>query len=272
MSDVPVEPEAAASPPAEVPAGPKVDKREQSERIIGDMLRLMGLPGRVDAKEVAAVKAEGGQPGVEGGISVALMLDAELPGAQPGRRSHLVEAVQFLANKIINRPQTERKWISVGLGSHPPPRPALPPRAPGPAAPRPSGPGPVEAGAPNGRRDGRQRAKGPARADAPRPAPPAAAAVVAGPPPEAVMDLPADPELEALGRALCEKSAKCGRFLAIAPMKPDDRARVLKGAQSGTGATVKVEGEGRNRRLVFVPDKPAPMPKRAIVDYGDDEE
>jgi predicted RNA-binding protein Jag len=249
MSDVPSEAEAVVSPPAEAPAGPKVDKREQSERVIGDMLRLMGLPGRVDAKEVAAVKAEAGQPGVEGGISVALMLEAELPGAQPGRRSHLVEAVQFLANKIINRPQTERKWISVGVGGHPAPRAALPPRPAGP---------PPEVRQP--------------RAKAPRPVPAAAAPVVVSPPAEETVELPADPLLEALGRALAEKSAKCGRFLAVVPMKPDDRARVMKGAKGVEGATVKAEGEGRNRRLVFVPDKPAPMPKRAIVDYGDDEE
>ena len=85
------------------------------------------------------------------------------------------------------------------------------------------------------------------------------------------MEVAPDPAVEALGRALAEKSARCGRFYAVAPMKPEDRARLLKGARGVAGASLKVEGEGRNRRIVFVPDKPAPMPKRAMPDYGEDE-
>ncbi|MHB8875893.1 MAG: KH domain-containing protein [Myxococcaceae bacterium] len=270
MSELPSEPQAVGPAPEAQPAAPKVDKREQAERVIGDIVRLMGLPARLEVKEVLPVKAAEGKGGIEGGISVALYFEGEVPGVQPGRRSHLVEAIQFLANKIVNRPQTERKWISVGVGGHPEPRPAQAPRGQGPAAPRPPPAAPAAAPAP-GRREGR----GPRqpRAEAPARAPQAAAAApaVAGPPSEETMEVPPDPAVEALGRALLEKAAKFGRYYAVAPAKPEDRARMLKGAKGLAGAQVKVEGEGRNRRLVFVPDKPAPMPKKAMPDYGDEE-
>ncbi len=248
--------------------GAKPDKREQAERVLGDIFRLMGMPVRLEVKEVAPAKAADGAPGVEGGISVALFPEQELPGAPGGRRSHLVEAVQFLANKIINRPQTERKWISIGVGGHPEPRPALPPRGPGPAAPRGTSPGPAgvpAAGAPPpSRREGRPAQVRPSAAI---PAP----VSVAGPAPEETLDAPPDAALEAAGRALAEKAVKLGRLFAVAPAKPEQRAQWLKGAKGVAGCVAKLEGEGRNRRLVFVPDKLVPLPKRAIPDYGDDE-
>ena len=74
-----------------------------------------------------------------------------------------------------------------------------------------------------------------------------------------------------LGQALAQKSATLGRFYAVAPMKVEDRARMLKAAGAVAGVRVFVEGEGRNRRLVFAPDKPAPMPKRSALPQDDDE-
>ena len=71
---------------------------------------------------------------------------------------------------------------------------------------------------------------------------------------------------------LAERSAKLGRFYAIAPMKVDDRARLLQAARGVSGTTVRAEGEGTARRLLFSPDLPTPMPKKVVPDYGDDED
>ena len=55
-------------------------------------------------------------------------------------------------------------------------------------------------------------------------------------------------------------------------MKQEDRARVLKSVEGVSGLAVRGEGEGRNRRVVFTPDKPAPMPKRNHPNFDDDED
>ena len=86
------------------------------------------------------------------------------------------------------------------------------------------------------------------------------------------MEVSEDLALAAAARSLAEKSAALGRFYAIAAMKQEDRARVLKGASGVAGVRVGAEGEGRSRRVVYTPDKPTPMPKRAIPDYDEDEE
>ncbi len=245
MSDVQTQSE---GPPA--PSAPKVDKKEWAERVLADILRLMELPARLELKDSS-----------EGGISVAVFFEGEVPGVQAGRRSHLIEALQFLANKVVNRPNSERRWISIGVGGHPEPRPA-------PAAAKPPRPPPVTAAAP-------VASPTPVRAAA-RPVPTKAvtspAPVVVAPPDETSLEVQADEAIAALGRSLAEKSAQLGRYYAVVAMKLEDRARLVQSAKSVAGATVKAEGEGRNRRVVFVPDKPTPMPKKAIVDYGDDED
>jgi predicted RNA-binding protein Jag len=71
---------------------------------------------------------------------------------------------------------------------------------------------------------------------------------------------------------MAERSAQLGRFYAIASMTAENRKRVLMAAASVPGVQVRAEGEGRNRRVVFVPAKPVPMPRRAVLDYGDDDE
>ena len=250
----------------------------------------MELAGRAEVKD-----------GPDGGISVALFVDGEVPQGQ-GRRSNFVDAIQFLANKIVNRPGTSKRWISIGLGAHPEPRPpreARPERPPGapasappahhaPAAPapqaqqavpqaRPERP-PRQQQPPNGRPQGQG-----ARPSGPKPAQhghghgPAAAvggggggAPVEREPPEATMEVAEDPALAALAKSLATRSAELGRFYAIAPIKPEDRARLLKGAQGVPGVKVKMEGDGRSRRVVFAPDKPTPMPKRALPVHDDE--
>jgi len=251
----------------------------------------MELAGRAEVKD-----------GPDGGISVALFVDGEVPQGQ-GRRSNFVDAIQFLANKIVNRPGTSKRWISIGLGAHPEPRPpreARPERPPpppaqgAPAQHAPAAPAPQaqQAGGPQAQPqrpprhqqqqppNGRPQGQG-ARASGPKPAQhghghgPAAGgggggAPVEREPPEATMEVAEDPSMSALAKSLATRSAELGRFYAISPIKPEDRARLLRGAQGVAGVKVKMEGDGRSRRVVFTPDKPTPMPKRALPVHDDE--
>jgi len=230
----------------EVPAVPSPERREQAVQVLTELLRLMEFPAKLEAKDAT-----------DGGISVALMPEGEFPGVQAGRRSHVMDAVQFIANKLVNRAGLEKRWVSIGVGAHPEPRPApgsrrppAPPPAVGAAA-APSGPLPA------------------AVVPAPRPPPPAHRPPVD---PEANAQAPEDAGLAALGQLLGQKCATHGRFYAVWPMKLEDRARMLKAAQGVSGIKAFAEGEGRNRRLVFAPDKPVPMPKRSALPADVDEE
>ncbi|MFP2903179.1 hypothetical protein ACLEQD_43960, partial [Corallococcus sp. 4LFB] len=81
-----------------------------------------------------------------------------------------------------------------------------------------------------------------------------------------------DPAFREAVRKLAEKSASLGRFYAFAAMKTEDRARVLKAVEGMGGVKVAAEGEGRNRRVVFTPAKPAPMPKRSLLPDDDEDD
>src|SRR3954470_14438504 len=124
MSEMPGSPAVAASAPLD-PAAAAEDaarKRAKTQEVLEEVLRKMELSGRTDVKD-----------GADGGISVALFVEGEVPQGQ-GRRSNFVDAIQFLANKIVNRPGTSKRWISIGLGARPDPRPPReqqrPPQAP----------------------------------------------------------------------------------------------------------------------------------------------
>ena len=229
-----------------------IDKKVVVEQSVADLLRLMGLPARLELKDAA-----------EGGLSVAVFFDQEQAAAPVGKRSHLIDALQLLVNKMVNRPQAERRWVAIGVGGHPEPRPL--PGAP--RAPRPSGPPPPRAASPA---PASARPSGPARpvASAARPPPPAR------PPPvdEGTLAVSEDLALSRAGRTLAARSAKLGRFSAVAPMNLDDRARLFQATRGVPGTTVRVEGEGTARRLLFSPDRPTPMPKKAVPDYGEDED
>ena len=235
------------SVPAEVPPGPAgPPRREQAEQVLVELLRLMDWPARLELKDQA-----------DGGISVALFPQGDYPGLQEGKRSHLMDSLQFLANKMLNKVGVERRWISIGVGQHPEPRgdPARSRAAPAPQA----TPGPASTAPPR-----LPEASRPVPVRAPRPSAP--------PPEEALKDLPVDPRLLELGASLAEKSARLGRYYAVTPMKPEERVALLKGSEGIAGVKVHVEGEGRNRRLVFTPEKPAPMPKRSFLPQDDVEE
>jgi predicted RNA-binding protein Jag len=218
------------------------EKRDKAVQVIGDILKHMDLPAVLDAKISA-----------DGGISVSLELVGEPPGATPGRRTHVTDALQFLANKIVNRPGTERRWISLGIGGHPEPKqrqerkrlPASTPIAP------PSAPSPVsrKAGGGNG----------------------TTAPAIRREPEEVEAQVPEDVQLTQAARELAQRSNALGRFYAITGMSREDRARVLQAARGTPGIKVAVEGEGRQRRVVFVPEKPAPLPKRTLPAVDDEE-
>jgi len=181
-------------------------------------------------------------------------MDGDLAGVQPGKRSHVIDAVQFLANKIVNRPGAERRWISIGVGAHPEPRPR-PARRPTPApGPLSNPPASSAVGVPalsNGRAAAAPTPRAPAELD------------------ESSLDVLEDAALSSAARSLASKAGGLGRFYAIVGMSREDRSRVLRATSGISGAKVVAEGDGRNRRLAFVPDKPAPMPKRALP--ADDE-
>jgi predicted RNA-binding protein Jag len=225
------------------PSADAEQKRERAREVIAEILRLMELGASLEVKDAA-----------DGGISVAVKFDGEVAGVQAGKRSHLIDSLQFIANKLVNRAGTEKRWISIGVGEHPAPRvPAPKPQRPAqaPVAAKPATAAALPAAAP---------------ARPTRPAPVAAAD-------ETTLEVSEDAELAAVARSLAEKSVKFGRYFALTPMKAEDRARVYRAARAVEGLRVSLEGEGRNRRVVFTPDKPTPMPRRTLpVEMDDDED
>ncbi|MFL5354724.1 hypothetical protein [Archangium sp.] len=265
MSDV-QPPEAS---PSAATAGAEL--RARVERLLCDILGLMGFPARLDFKDAS-----------DGSLAVAVHFQGEPPpGVENGKRSQVVDSLQFLLNKMLHRPGTERRFVLVGAGLHPEPRgerlkreqaaaqaaatqaPAPAPQQAAPApqpAPRaqPQAPAPREARPARGPRAQPQEAKAPAAR--------------ASESDERSLEVAEDAALREAARKLAEKSGTLGRFYALVTVKPDDRARVLKAVEGVPGLKVSCEGEGRSRRVVFTPDKPAPLPKRSMLPDDDDEE
>jgi predicted RNA-binding protein Jag len=261
--------DAQLSPPAS-PA-PAADLRPRVERLLGDILGLMGFPAQLDFKDAT-----------DGSLSVALLFPGgSPPGVESGKRSQVTDSLQFLLNKMLHRPGAERRFVLVGAGVHPEPRgerarrepaavappspAAAAPVAPVAAAPRPAAPPP-----PQGRAPGRAAAP-------PSPAPKVSAAKTsalarATEADETNLEVSEDPALRDAIRQLAERSSTLGRFYALVTVKQQDRARVLKAVGDVPGVKVTCEGEGRNRRVVFTPDKPAPLPKRSMLPQDDDDE
>ena len=227
--------------------GVGLEKQQQVEKLLSEILALMQFPARLDFKDAA-----------DGSLAVAMHFTGETPqGITAGKKSYLVDSLQFLLNKCINRPNTERRWVTLGVGGFPEPRGSRPPLAPPASAPAPT----AVASAPAAPRPARPERNAPRTA--------ARAAEVD----EAKLELPEDSALTGLGLALAEKSAKLGRVYAVAMMSTEDRSRVLKAARGVPGVHSRVEGESHFRRLSFVPEKATPMPKRhAMAVYPDDEE
>ncbi|MGZ6133502.1 MAG: hypothetical protein ACXWK9_03540, partial [Myxococcaceae bacterium] len=88
-----------------VAVGAVDDRRAQAVSMLEQLLRAMEIPATIDAKDLP-----------DGSVSIAVMPGVELPGVPLGRRSPVGDALQYLLNKLVNKPGTERRWIAVGLG------------------------------------------------------------------------------------------------------------------------------------------------------------
>ncbi|WP_223640593.1 hypothetical protein [Corallococcus sp. EGB] len=252
------------------------DFRPRVEKLLTDILGLMGFPARLDLQDAS-----------DGSLSVALHFESGAPpGVEPGKRSQVLDSLQFLLNKMLHRPGVERRWVMLGAGAHPEPRPrrdaaaqqqaaAAAPAASvaqvaasAPAQPPARAAAPAPASQPQqrnarGGQPGPQQPAKPAQPQAP------AKAVEAD---ERTLQVEEDPVFRGAVRKLAEKSASLGRFYAFAAMKTEDRARVLKAVEGVDGVKVAAEGEGRNRRVVFTPAKPAPLPKRSLLPDDDEDD
>lgn len=262
MSDAPL------SAPSPAAASSSAELRPRVERLLGDILGLMGFPAQLDFKDAS-----------DGSLSVALHFQGGAPpGVEAGKRSQVTDSLQFLLNKMLHRPGAERRFVLVGAGAHPEPRgerakreaaPVAPPAplAAAPLAAPAAAPRPAAAPAPQGRTPAPGRAAAPQKASASKP-------VVARPTEvdETSLEVSEEPALREAVRQLAERSSTLGRFYALVTVKQQDRARVLKAVGDVPGVKVTCEGEGRNRRVVFTPDKPAPLPKRSMLPEDDDED
>lgn len=224
--------EAAAPSPA-----PNVgaDKRAQVEQLLSDILRLAEWPARLELKDAA-----------DGGIAVAVHFDAEVPGVTAGKKSYLIESLQFLVNKVVNRPNTEKRWVTLGVGGFPEPKAAQPPPPP-----------PQQKAAP-----------APAQAKPVRSVPPPPRAE----PEEAVSNVELSPEWKALGKLLVTKANKHGRVYAVTSLNGDERAQLVKAMSGEAGVKVKVEGDGHFKRVAVVPEKATPMPRKMQFPADEDED
>ncbi len=242
---------------------PSGDTRVRAQKLLTDILGLMGFPARLEFQDAS-----------DGSLAVALYFEAGLPpGVENGKRSQVVDSLQFLLNKMLHRPGVERRWVLLGAGVFPEPRARKEPQAPAPAA--------------QGNGAAALRPPAPARAPAPAAAPAKPAARSQAPAPAAApaqpqarrseadersVEVSEDAALKEAARKLAEKSATLGRFYALAGLKLEDRARVLKAVEGVAGVTVTGEGEGRCRRVVFTPEKPAPLPKRMLLPDDDEDD
>lgn len=220
--------------------------RAQVEVLLGSILRLMDYPAKLDFRDMT-----------DGALGVAVHFQGELPGVTPGKRSPLVDCLQFLLNKAINRPSVPRRWVNLGVNAFPEPRAAQPVSAERPKAAaqavRPPPPAAMEKPA--------QRKEAPAK--------PSRAPAPSAEEPRAVA---ADPLWTSLGRALAEKAHSKGRVYAVMMLSPERRAQLLGAVDGAAGVTAKVEGDGHWKRLAVTPDTLAPLPKKHVMPDWDDED
>ena len=253
-----------AQPQQQSPSGvaPGGDTRGRVEKLLPDILGLMGYPARLEFRDAS-----------DGSLAVALHFEAgPPPGVENGKRSQVLDSLQFLLNKMLHRPGSERRWVLLGAGVFPEPRPrkeaqapAPAPTANAPAAPRPAAQQKAQAPAP-------PPAPAPQKAARPAPAPAAPPPGKRGEADERTVEASEDAALKEAARQLAGKSGSLGRFYAIAAMKLEDRARVLKAVEGVAGVAVTGEGEGRCRRVVFTPEKPAPLPRKLLLPDDDEDD
>ncbi|MCA2978722.1 MAG: hypothetical protein INH37_10585, partial [Myxococcaceae bacterium] len=109
--------------PVPAPVAPaSAERKAQVEALVDGILKRMDYPARLELKDMA-----------DGGIGVAVHFGAEaLPGISPGKRTWLLDCLQFIVNKATNRPTVERRWVSLGANGFSEPRTQKPERDPAP--------------------------------------------------------------------------------------------------------------------------------------------
>lgn len=228
------------------------DKRVQVEKLLTDILNLMEAPAALSFKDAD-----------DGSLAVAVKFAGEPPqGVVAGKRNYLVDSLQFLINKCINRPNLPKRWVSLGVGDFPEPRQPKPPQPPAASA-----PAPAQTNGQQHRPQQQEKRHEQPKAQQNKPAPRAVEAD------ESSLTVTADAAIAKLGKTLAERSSALGRTYAVVSMSTDDRARLLQAAKGSAGVTVRAEGEGIHRRVAFIPAKPVAMPKKSqMPDYPDDED
>ena len=224
------------------------ERRAQAVSVLEQLLRAMDVPATLETRDLP-----------DGSISIAVTPGVELAGIVPGRRSPLGDALQYLVNKLVNKPGQERRWVAVGLGGHPEPRGpksaarAQPATAPAQVMTNGSGAAPAP-----------PRAQVAARAAAPARVQETDERTVVG---------DEDPALDVAARGLAERSAKSGRIYAVVALDAIARGRLLRAADAVDGVSAHAEGEGRLRRVVLTPEKVVPMPRQRLPvdDLPDDD-
>ena len=213
------------------------ERRAQAVAVLEQLLRDMNVQATLDTKELP-----------DGSISISVTPAVEIAGVVPGRRSPVGDALQYLVNKLVNKPGQERRWVAIGLGGHPEPR--------GQRAPR-----PVATAAPAPMTNGAAPAAPVAR---PAPAPRSAAPARSQDVDERTLVTDEEPVFDRAARALVERSASSGRVYAVITLGALERGRLLKVADAVDGLSARAEGEGRLRRVVVTPDKVVPMPRQRL--------
>jgi cell division protein FtsN len=167
-----------------------------------------------------------------------------------------------LVNKALNRPNLEKRWVSLGVNAFPEPRPERnekPERPEKKDAPAP------KASTPQAPQKAQPKTEAPKKEERSRPP---------REPDERTIEVKDDPAFAKVITALAQKSAKTGRIYAVMSLPADDRARALKAIGAVKGVSAKTEGEGIWRRVTLTPDTITPMPskKQVMPDYDDEEE
>lgn len=227
------------------------DKRAESETLLKEVFALMEYPAKLEFKDLP-----------DGALGVAVHFDGELPGITAGKRSPVLDSVQFWLNKVVNRPNTPRRWVNLGLNEFPAPRPQ-----PGEAAP--AAAKPAREAKPEQPRVEKEQA----REKEKKPAPVASTPRHGKHVDERALKPAPDAALTAAAKELAEKSAKLGRVYAVMGLTAEQRALMLQAADGVKGQSAKAEGEGHWRRLTITPEKLTVISRKQVMpDYDDEEE
>lgn len=82
------------------------DRSAKSKEILGEILRLMGVEAKLEAKE----------EGDHIAIAVTASKEGEEMGLRAGHRTQVLDALQVVLNRALNRQNEPRRFVSVDVG------------------------------------------------------------------------------------------------------------------------------------------------------------